>query len=128
MDAVKQAQKKYTTLALTLSIGVGLLFILMGHKPVGKGLILGAIFSVLNFILMGKSIALKFGRSKAKTFSISMGSIIIRYFLLAIPLIAAVKYEQFNLVAAILGIFMIQLVILAEHVLTLIPAMRKKQI
>jgi len=128
MDAVKQAQKKYTTLALTLSIGVGLLFILMGHKPVGKGLILGAIFSVLNFILMGKSIALKFGRSKAKTFSLSMGSIIIRYFLLAIPLIAAVKYGQFNLVAAILGIFMIQLVILAEHVLTLIPAMRKKQI
>ena len=128
MDAVKQAQKKYTTLALTLSIGVGLLFILMGHKPVGKGLILGAIFSVLNFILMGKSIALKFGRSKAKTFSLSMGSIIIRYFLLAIPLLAAVKYEQFNLVAAILGIFMIQLVILAEHVLTLIPAMRKKQI
>ena len=128
MDAVKQAQKKYTTLALTLSIGVGLLFILMGHKPVGKGLILGAIFSVLNFILMGKSIALKFGRSKAKTLSLSMGSIIIRYFLLAIPLIAAVKYEQFNLVATILGIFMIQIVILAEHVLTLIPAMRKKQI
>jgi hypothetical protein len=128
MDAVKQAPKKYTTLALTLSIGVGLLFILMGYKPVGKGLILGAIFSVLNFILMSKSIALRFGRSKAKTFSISMGSIIIRYLLLAIPLIAAVKYEQFNLVAAILGIFMIQLVILAEHVITLIPAMRKKQV
>jgi ATP synthase protein I len=128
MEAVKQAQKKYTSLALTLSIGVGLLFILTGHKPVGKGLILGAIFSVLNFMLMGKSIALRFGRSKAKTFSISMGSIIIRYLLLAIPLIAAVKYEQFNLVAAILGIFIIQMVILAEHVLTLIPAMRKKQV
>ena len=127
MDAVKQAQKKYTTLALTLSIGAGIVFILMGHKPLGKGLILGAIFSVLNFILMGKSIALRFGRSKAKTFSISMGSIIIRYLLLAIPLIAAVKYEQFNLVAAILGIFMIQLVILAEHALILIPAMGKKQ-
>jgi len=127
MNAVKQAQKKYTTLALTFSIGVGIVFILMGHKPLGKGLILGAIFSVLNFILMGKSIALRFGRSKAKTFSISMGSIIIRYLLLAIPLIAAVKYEQFNLVAAIMGIFMIQLVILAEHVLTLIPAMGKKQ-
>lgn len=128
MDPVKQAQKKYTSLALTLSIGIALLFILMGHKPVGKGLILGALFSVLNFILMGKSIAMSFGRSKAKTFSLSMGSIIFRYLLLAIPLIAAVKYEQFNLVAAILGIFMIQLVILAEHVLTLIPAMRKKQI
>jgi hypothetical protein len=57
-----------------------------------------------------------------------MGSIIFRYLLLATPLIVAVKYEQFNLVAAILGIFMIQLVILAEHVLTLIPNIRKKQI
>ena len=128
METVKQVQKKYTSLALTLSIGVALLFILMGHKPLGKGLILGAIFSVLNFILMGKSIVLNFGRSKAKTFSISMGSIIIRYLLLAIPLVAAVKYEQFNLAAAILGIFMIQLVILAEHALSFIPAMRKKQV
>lgn len=128
MEAVKQTQKKYTSLALTVSIGVALLFILMGHKPVGKGLILGAIFSVLNFILMGKSIAMSFGRTKAKTFSLSMGSIIFRYLLLAIPLVTAVKYEQFNLVATILGIFMIQLVILAEHVLTFIPAMRKKQI
>jgi hypothetical protein len=100
----------------------------MGHKPVGKGLILGAIFSVLNFILMGNSITLKLGRSKAKTISLSLGSILIRYLLLAIPLIAAVKVEQFNLVATILGIFIIQLVILAEHALTLIPTMRKKQI
>jgi hypothetical protein len=57
-----------------------------------------------------------------------MGSIIFRYLLLAIPLIIAVKYKQFNLAAAILGIFMIQLVILAEHVLTLVPTLRKKQI
>jgi hypothetical protein len=128
METVKQVQKKYISLTLTFSIGVALLLILMGHKPVGKGLILGAIFSVLNFILMGKSIVLKFGRSKAKTFSISIGSIIFRYLLLAIPLIIAVKTEQFNLVAAVLGIFMIQLVILAEHVLTLIPTVRKKQI
>ena len=127
METVKQVQKKYISLALTFSIGVALLLILIGYKPVGKGLILGAIFSVLNFILMGKSIVLKFGRSKAKTFSISMGSIIFRYLLLAIPLIIAVKYKQFNLAAAILGIFMIQLVILAEHLLTLIPAMGKKQ-
>jgi len=127
METVKQVPKKYISLALTFSIGVALLLVLMGHKPLGKGLILGAIFSVLNFILMGKSIELKLGRSKAKTFSISMGSIIFRYLLLAIPLIIAVKYEQFNLVAAILGIFMIQLVILTEHVLTFIPVMGKKQ-
>jgi hypothetical protein len=77
---------------------------------------------------MGKTITLKFGRSKRKIFSISMGSIIGRYLLLAVPLIAALKFEQLNLVAAILGIFMIQFVILAEHLLTLMPSLRKKQL
>ena len=128
MGAVKQVQKKYSSIALTLSITVGLLFILMGHKPVGKGLMLGTVFSVLNFILMGKTITLKLGKSKRKIFSISMGSIILRYLLLAIPLIAALKFEQLNLVAAILGIFMIQFVILSEHLLTLIPSLHKKQV
>ena len=128
MGAVKQIQKKYTSIALTLSITAGLLFILMGHKPVGKGLMLGTVFSVLNFILMGKTITLKLGKSKRKIFSISMGSIILRYLLLAIPLIAALKFEQLNLVAAILGIFMIQFVILSEHLLTLIPPLHKKQV
>ncbi len=128
MEAAKQLQKKIIQQALWLAIVVGLVFILMGHKPVGKGLILGTLFSVLNFIFMAKSIALKFGRSKRQIFTISLGSIIFRYILLAIPLIAAVKFEQFNLVAAIVGVFMIQLVILADHLLTQIPILRGKQI
>jgi hypothetical protein len=126
MEAVKQAQKKYAVKVFTLTIVIALFFVLMGQKPVAKGLIMGAFFSVLNFILMGKTITLKLGKSKRKTFSISMGSLILRYLLLAIPLIAALKFEQFNLVAAILGIFMIQFVILAEHLLTLIPSLGKK--
>jgi len=128
MEALKQTQKKYATKTLTLAIVVALFFILIGQKPVAKGLIMGTVFSVLNFILMGKTITLKFGKSKRKIFSISMGSIILRYLLLAIPLITALKFEQFNLMAAILGIFMIQFVILAEHLLTVIPSLRKKQI
>jgi hypothetical protein len=128
MEASKQLQKKIIGQVLWLSIIVGLVFILAGHKPVGKGLILGALFSVLNLIVMAKSIVLKFGRSKRQIFSISLISIIVRYTLLAIPLIAALKFEQFHLIAAIVGIFMIQLVILAEHLLTRIPTPRRKQI
>ena len=127
MESLKQTQKKYAVRTLTLAIVIALFFILMGQKPVAKGFIMGTFFSVINFILIGKTITLKFGRSKRKTFSISMGSIILRYLLLAIPLIAALKFEQLNLVATILGIFMIQLVILAEHLLTLIPSWRNKQ-
>jgi len=128
MNTVKQTQRKYTTLALTVSVVAGLVLLMMGYKPIAKGLILGTVFSVLNFILMGRTITLKLGKSKRKTFSISMGSIFLRYLLLAIPLIAALKFEQFNLVAAILGLFMIQIVILSEHLLTLIPSLQKKQV
>ena len=128
MEAVKQTQKKYTAKTLALAVIIALLFVLTGNKPVAKGLIMGTFFSVLNFILMGQILALKLGKSKRKTFSISMGSIILRYLLLAIPLIAALKFEQLNLVAAVLGIFMIQFVILSEHLLLLIPSWRKKQI
>ncbi|MGD9084007.1 MAG: hypothetical protein PVJ41_03510, partial [Desulfobacterales bacterium] len=85
-------------------------------------------FSVLNFILMAKSIGYKFGRSKRQIFSISIGSIVFRYILLAIPLVAAVKFEQFDLVAVIVGVFMIQIVILAGQLLTQIPSVRGKRI
>jgi hypothetical protein len=128
METVKQVQTKYTRRALMLSIMMALVFILMGYKPMGKGLVLGTLFSIFNFILMGKSIALKIGRPKGQTFSISIGSIIFRYILLAIPLIAALKFEQLNLVATIAGIFMIQIVILVDHLLKLIPSVRRKQI
>lgn len=127
MEAAKQTQKKIVQQALWLSIVVSLVFILLGQRPVGKGLILGAFFSVLNFIFMAKSIGMKFGRSKKEAITISFGSIIFRYILLAVPLIAAVKYEQFNLIATVVGIFMIQLVILADHVRTRIPCMGGKQ-
>ncbi|UCD77808.1 MAG: ATP synthase subunit I, partial [Desulfobacterales bacterium] len=86
----------YGSIAITLAIVIGLCFILAGHKPVGKGLILGTIFSVVNFILMGETLALRMGISKGKTFFLSLGSIFFRYILLAIPLIVAVKFEQFN--------------------------------
>jgi hypothetical protein len=128
MESVKQTQKKYTTRTLALAGIIALFFILIDQKPIAKGLIMGAFFSTLNFILMGKTITLKFGKSKRKTFSIAMGSIILRYLLLAIPLIASLQFEQLNFVAVIMGIFMVQLVILAEHLLALIPSLRKKQI
>ena len=128
MEAVRQTQKRYATIALTLAIIVGLFFILMGQKPIGKGLMLGTIFSVINFILIGQSIPLRVGQSRGKTFFISLGSIILRYLLLAIPLVVAVKFKQFNLLASILGIFMIQFVILGDYLLKIKPSLRRKQI
>lgn len=100
---------------MAAAIIVGLLFILAGQKPMGKGLILGTLFSVINFVLMGEFIPLQLGHTKTKTYFISLGSIIIRYGLIALPLLLAIKFEQFNILMVICGIFMIQIVIMADH-------------
>ncbi|MDH3799654.1 MAG: ATP synthase subunit I [Desulfobacterales bacterium] len=126
MESVKATQKKYASRAIWIAIIVGLCFFLGGQKPVGKGFILGTIFSVANFILIGKALPLRIGRSKRKTFFLSLGSIFFRYALMALPIIVAVKLEQFNLVAAIVGLFMIQFVILADHLVKLISPIRNK--
>ena len=126
MESVKATQKKYASRAIWIAIIVGLCFFLAGQKAVGKGFILGTIFSVANFILIGKALPLRIGRSKRKTFFLSLGSIFFRYALMALPIIVAVKLEQFNLVAAIVGLFMIQFVILADHFVKLISPIRNK--
>ena len=104
----------------------GLVFILAGLQPIGKGLVLGSIFSVINFVLMGETLPMRLGKSKGKTFSVALGSIFFRYVILAIPLVVAIKFEQFNIFATILGVFMIQLIILSDHLITgVLPHLNK---
>jgi hypothetical protein len=114
-ETLRQVQKKYCSRALLVAVVVGLTFILAGYKPIGKGLVLGALFSIVNFVLMGETLPLKIGMSKRKASLLSFISICFRYALLAVPLIAAVKMPQFDLTASVIGIFMVQLMILADH-------------
>ena len=125
MESVKQTQKRYGSRAIWIAIAIALCFVLSGQKDVAKGLILGTVFSVINFILIGQTLPLQIGKSKRKTFLLSLGSIFCRYVLLAVPVLVAVKFADFDLVAAILGLFMIQIVILADHILKLYSSKRE---
>ena len=109
------------------AIFAGLVFILAGQEPVGKGLILGTIFSIINFIVMGEMLPLKIGKSKNKTFFLSLASIFSRYVLLAIPLLIAFKFDQYNLISVVVGIFMVQLFILAEQIFINFSSNHRKQ-
>ena len=102
---------------MMIAIIAGLFLVLIGQQPIGKGLVLGAIFCVVNFVLMGETLPMRLGKSKRRTVTLALGSIMFRYVLLAIPLVVAIKFDQFNVFATILGIFMIQLVILGDHLI-----------
>ena len=85
------------------------------------------IYSDINFILLGEMIPLNIGKSKNKTYFLSLVSIFSRYILLAIPLIIAVKFDQYNLISVVIGIFMVQFFILAEHVFINFSSNHRKQ-
>jgi hypothetical protein len=127
MESIRQTQKKYCSRAIMAAILAGLVFILAGQQPIGKGLILGTIFSIINFIVMGEMLPLKIGKSKNKTFFFSLASIFSRYILLAIPLLIAVKFDQYNLISVVIGIFMVQFFILAEQVFINFSSNHRKQ-
>jgi hypothetical protein len=115
MEAIREAQKKYCTGAMTVSILAAVVLILAGQKGIGKGLVLGTLFSVLNFILIGENLPARMGLSKGKSFLFALVSICLRYALLAVPLVLAIQWDEIALVGTIPGIFMVQLTIIADH-------------
>jgi len=128
MEVLRQTQKRYCSRAITAAIFAGLFFILIEQEPIGKGLILGTVFSIVNFILLGETLPLKLAKSKRKAVFLSLGSIFFRYVILAVPLFMAIKLEQYNLFAVVAGIFLVQLFILADHVFSLIWPAGGKQV
>lgn len=97
------------------AISVGLLLVLAGYKPVGKGLVLGTVFSCLNFILMGETLPRRISGSRRRASVYSGLSVFFRYAILAAPLIIAIKNASFNIAATVAGLFMIQIMILATQ-------------
>jgi hypothetical protein len=114
---IADTQKRYGTTAMMAAIFMGITLILLGYKAQAKGLILGSIFSVLNFVLMGEILPLIVGPSKKRSSFISFGSIVIRHGLLAVPLILAIKMEQLDFATTVCGLFMVQVVIMGDHLI-----------
>jgi hypothetical protein len=108
-------QRRYVSLALILSVLVGGLLIVSGLRPLGKGLILGTVFSNVNFILIAVALPARLRYVRGKAFLISITSIYARYALMALPLIWALKQETFALSTTAVGLFMVQFAILGDH-------------
>ena len=125
MNELRQIQKQYCSQAMLLAVGAGLVFLAAGAIPITKGLILGTFFSILNFILIGHALPMQLNRGRYQTFFICLGSIWMRYALLAIPLVVAAKFQMFNFFAAAVGILMVQLVILGHHLGEMVLPMRQ---
>jgi hypothetical protein len=112
---VQEIQKRICSWALSGALIVAALFLILGEKAVAKGLVLGTCFSIVNFVLLGKSIPMALGQSRRKASAIGFGSMLARYGVLAIPIVIGVKWTSFDLVAVVIGIFAVQITILLDH-------------
>ena len=111
---LRQMQKKFGTRALSIAILVAVVTILSGHKELGKGLVLGTLFSILNFILMAEFLPLRLSPDRRRASTWALGTLILRYALLAVPLILAARSDAFSFAATAAGLFMVPLVALFD--------------
>ena len=124
-DEVAQTQIKICSWAMTSAVIFALGFTIFHQKTIAKGLLLGTLFSIINFVLLGKSIPMTLGQSRTKASAIGFASVLLRYTVMAIPLIVALKSASFNFASVVVGIFAVQLVALVDYIV-LRPIIRGK--
>lgn len=100
---------------MLLALGAAAVLILLGAKPIAKGLLLGTIFSIINFVLMGQTLPLRLSVTRKKSVLVSLGSIWFRYVIMALPLAFAFYSGSCDFFATATGLFMIQIIILVHH-------------
>ncbi|MCF8062141.1 MAG: ATP synthase subunit I [Deltaproteobacteria bacterium] len=115
MEAVRTIRKKYCSQAMVAAVAGAVLMILVGEKAIGKGLVLGTLFSVVNFVLMAHFIPRTMAGSRAMSSAAAFGSILLRFALLAVPLVVSLRVESVHIIGVVIGLFMVQLTLMFDH-------------
>ena len=95
-----------------VAIAIAMVFLLAGRMAAARGLVLGTLFSIVNFTLLAYALPLQLNKGRKQTFLFCFGSIGVRYLLMALPVLIAAQSERFSLFGAAAGLFMVQAVIL----------------
>lgn len=117
MVTLRRTERRYAGAALTVALLIGAPLIFLGYRPVGKGWIMGSLFSVINFIIMAETLTYRISASRKKSTAISFILIFFRFLLLALPIYLAIRFDSLSLPAAVCGLFLVQIIILAENLL-----------
>ncbi len=109
-DTLREIQKRYASRTLYAALAAGALLMAAGWPPLGKGLILGALFSAINFVLIGELLVWRLGGARAR-----LAGQMLRFGLMAVPLVMAARRPEFSLWGVVPGLFLVQAMILADH-------------
>jgi hypothetical protein len=107
-DTFRHIQQRYPTRALCVAVVLGACLMAAGFKPAAKGLILGTLFSALNFRLMG------FFLLRCRGLGGRLAGISVRMALMAVPLVMATTLPVFDLWGVVPGLFSVPAMILLD--------------
>jgi hypothetical protein len=104
---------------MAAAIIVALVLIVLGHKPLARGLVLGTFFSIVNFVIMGLSLQARITKDRRHK-AIALMSVVFRFALMALPLLIAMFFEGYHIVTSVTGLFMVQMIMLLENLKNLL--------
>jgi hypothetical protein len=117
IPALQKFQRQLSRTAFGATVVIALVCFGLNFKEVARGLLLGSLFSVLNFGLMAHALPRQIGYTRRKATAFAFLSIVLRFVLLAVPLIIAFKFDSFNWIAVVVGLFTVPLAILFDHII-----------
>ena len=120
METIRQFQRRSCGGALTVAVVLSAGCYLAGWPAMTRGLIVGSLFSALNFALLGKTMARKLADPRRGGGLITLVAQLGRYLLWAVPVVVAVKLPPVDLPATIAGLFMVPIFIIADSVFNLL--------
>ncbi|MEW5733959.1 MAG: ATP synthase subunit I [Thermodesulfobacteriota bacterium] len=115
-ETLRGLQRRYASTALLVSVVAAAACIGVGYPAIGKGLIVGTLISIVNFVLIGRSLPKRLEGTKRVLMAKSFSSLCLRYGIMAAGLYAGIALESLNFFAVAAGLFSVQAVILADHV------------
>ena len=110
-------QRRISKRAFGSSVLIGLIVFFVGYKSVARGLLLGSMFSVLNFNVMALVLPHQIGYQRRKATVVACASLFGRLAMLAIPIAIGFYFERFNLISTIVGLFAVPLFLLFDRVI-----------
>jgi hypothetical protein len=99
---------------MLVAIAGAVVLMLVGEKAIGKGLVLGTLFSAVNFVVMAQLLHRTLAGSRTRSTAAALGSILFRFSLMAVPLVISLRTDAIHLAGVVIGLFMVQLTLLFD--------------
>ena len=120
METIRHLQRRYCGGAFAVAVVLSAVCHMAGWPAVVWGLLVGGLFSTLNFALLGTTLTRKLTGRRREGALLTVAAQVGRYLLWALPVVAAVKMPMLNLPATVAGLFLVPICIVTDSVFCLV--------